>query len=202
MRDQMNRVLWRCGACLCTLGASAAIIAPGTAFAAYEHDDNNNTTEVTVEAADGNLEFTVPLVISFAASPDGTLTAADQEELFIENQSIFGIHVTNMSVTADSSWSLVEDATSSDANNSISFSVGPNMSEHSAYDAMGPDGIDLSADENWDMGYAGSPKSRIKLNAEGKIANATKDLSVDGGVKAATITWTIEAGQHHETQGD
>lgn len=200
MKEQMHRALRRCTACACALSASAALLAPGAAFAAYSDDGEKNTTEVTVEAADGNLEFTVPTVIAFAAKPDGTLEAAQPENLFIENHSIFGIHVTNMSVSTESPWTLVEDASASDANNSISFKVGPNMYEQSAYAASTAGGIDLSSSAAWDIGFADSETSALKLNAAGNISNTTQDLSLDGGVKAATITWTIEAGQHHAAQ--
>ena len=200
MKEQMHRALRRCTACACALSASAALLAPGAAFAAFSDDGDKNTTEVTVAAADGNLEFTVPTVIAFAAMPDGKLQAANPENLVIENRSIFAIHVTNMAVSAESPWTLVENATASSANNSISFKVGPNMYEQSAYAASTTGGIDLSSSAAWDMGFANSESSSLELNAAGNISNTTQDLSLDGGVKAATITWTIEAGQHHDAQ--
>ena len=132
--------------------------------------------------------------------PDGKLQAANPENLVIENHSIFAIHVTNMAVSAESPWTLVEEATTSGVNNSISFKVGPNMNARSAYEASHPGGIDLSGDAAWDMGFANSESSSLELNAAGNISNTTQDLSLDGGVKAATITWTIEAGQHHDAQ--
>lgn len=181
----------RMGTALCTGGIIATLLAPGTALAAGQ----TGTTQVTVKTNNENIEFEVPLVINFSAGPDGVLTGPSPESTVIRNESVFGIHVTNMHITAESPWTLVADATAAEQANAIDFQVGPDNDMRDARNASQEGGIDLSANAQWDMGHAGSDSDTIQLSSAGNISYTTEDLYKFED-KVATITWTIEAGQH------
>lgn len=175
----------RAVAVACGLALATTALAPAAAFAA----GNTGTTEVTIEAqkdAQGNdqLAFEVPTKIPFAASADGTLIAPKPDKIKIVNKSVFPIHVTKMSTSAEGTgWNLVADASKSASENSLSF-------ELNGVSAATP--ADLSAKAAWSMGYAGSGKDSVAITSTGKVSHVTKDLS--SAQKAATITWTLAAG--------
>lgn len=199
MGQQLNRTRQYVGMTACALGTLSALLAPVSAFAVNNVTDvtgNSGETEVTVKAAEGNIVFSVPTVIPFAAGGDGSLIVPDSESLQISNKSIFPIHVTNMKVTGEDPWNLVSDASLGDTTNAIDFQIGPSGSLKDASSASAPDGADLSGIAAWDMSYLGDEGSSLELEAVGNISHVNEDLSADGS-KVATITWTVEAGQHH-----
>lgn len=172
-------------AVVCGLALATTALAPAAAFAA----GNTGTTEVTVQAekdAQGNdqLAFEVPTKIPFAAKADGTLVGPSADTTKIVNKSVFPIHVTGMSTSAEGTdWSLVADASESSETNALSF-------ELNGVSAANP--ADLSAKAAWNMGYAGSATDSIKVASTGKVANVDLDLS--SAQKAAIVTWTLAAG--------
>lgn len=177
----------------CGLALAATTLAPSAALAAGNattvKDSNTGTTEVTVQAkkdAQGNdqLAFEVPTVIPFAAKADGELIGPSKETTKIVNLSVFPIHVTGMSTSAeDTGWSLVADASKSSDTNALSF-------ELNGVSAATP--ADLSTSVSWNMGYAGSNTDSVAITSTGKVAHVNKDLSK--AQKAATVTWTLAAG--------
>ena len=203
MTRQHTTTWKRMGALACTIGAAAMLAMPSVALAEPTTEESgmkdvtgrSGTTEVTVKADDSNIVFQVPTVIAFSAGADGKLTGPTASETTIKNLSVFGIHVTNMLVEQESPWVLVADASSSNQENSIQFRVGPESNEKDAFEASRGGGIDLSAEEAWDMGFKGSGSDVIELTSEGAISHATQALS-ETGAKVATITWTVEPGQH------
>lgn len=199
MGQQLNRTRQYVGMTACALGTLSALLAPVSAFATTttEVTGNEGTTEVTVKAAEGNIVFEVPTVIPFAAGGDGTLIAPENQYLQIKNKSIFDIHVTNMKVTQEEPWTIVDDAIGSQEPNAIDFQIGPDKDKKDASSAAQINGTNLANNANWDMGYLGSGNETLQLSASGHIADVTEDLSAEGGSKVATITWTIAAGQHH-----
>lgn len=172
-------------AVVCGLALATTAIAPAAAFAV----GNTGSTNVTVQAekdADGvdQLAFDVPTVIPFAAKADGTLVGPSADTTKIVNKSVFPIHVTGMSTSAEGTgWSLVADASSSSETNALSF-------ELNGVSAATP--ADLSTSASWNMGYAGSDTDSVAITSTGKVAHVTKDLS--SAQKAATVTWTLAAG--------
>lgn len=175
----------RAVAVACGLALATTALAPAAAFAA----GNTGTTEVTVQAqkdAQGNdqLAFEVPTKIPFAAKADGTLVGPSASETKIVNKSVFPIHVTGMSTSAENTgWSLVADASNSESENSLSF-------ELNGVSAATP--ADLSKDADWNMGYAGSATDFVAITSKGKVSHVTKNLH--DAQKAATVTWTLAAG--------
>ena len=184
----------RAAAVACGLALAATALAPATAFAAETNTGNTGSTEVTVIAEKGTepghtdedqLAFEVPTKIAFAAKADGTLVGPSADATKIENKSVFGIHVTNIDVTAANGWTLVSDTTTGTENNAIAFTLNgvqalPNK--------------DVSNDTAWNMAYAKSQDASdsIAVEAKGNVARVTNDLKTEQ--KAATITWTLAAG--------
>ena len=181
----------RAAAAACGLALVACALAPAAALAAETNTGNTGSTEVTVTAerdpATGadQLAFEVPTKIAFAAKADGTLVGPSAEATRIRNLSVFGIHVTDIAVSAADGWTLADDAASSAADNSISFTLNGVRAAASA---------DVSADAAWDMAYAGSadPSDSVAVATAGKVSRVTKDLSTEQ--RAATVTWTLAAG--------
>ena len=203
MTRQHTTTWKRMGSLACTIGAAAMLAMPSVALAEPTTEEsgvnevrgNSGQTQVTVQADDSNIVFQVPTVIAFSANADGTLTGPTASETTIKNLSVFGIHVTNMSIEEESPWMLVADASAASQDNAIDFQVGPESDMRDAFNASQVGGIDLSTIEAWDMGFEGSENDSIALSTTGNVANATQALS-DTGSKVATITWTVEPGQH------
>lgn len=179
-------------AVVCGLALAATTLAPAAALADNStrvENSNTGTTEVTVQAKkddQGNdqLAFEVPTVIPFAAKADGTLVGPSADTTKIVNLSVFPIHVTGMSTSAErTGWSLVADASNSASENSLSFELNGVSAAKTA---------DLSASKAWNMGYAGSGADSVAITSTGKVSHVTKDLSK--AQKAATVTWTLAAG--------
>lgn len=174
-------------AVVCGLALAATAFAPAAALAV----GNTGSTNVTIKVDKGGqggqedqLAFDVPTEIPFVAKADGTLVGPSKDATKIVNKSVFPIHVTGMSTsTGDTGWNLVADASNSESNDSLSFELN-NVS------AATP--ADLSANKDWNMGYAGSGKDSVAITSTGKVSHVTKDLSKPQ--KAATITWTLAAG--------
>ena len=158
------------------------------------------TTDVTVKADISNVSFKAPTVIPFAAQADGTLVGPSDKTITIDNLSAYGIHVTNMKVTAKNDWTIVADAKTGSAQNSIDFKVGPDKAEKDASSATQTTGLDLSKDVSFDMKYKGiaDGTDKIKLNVSGHVARVTRDIYHAGGTgdQVASITWTVEPGAH------
>ena len=176
----------------CGLALVGTALAPMSALAAeadnhtYVESGNTGSTLVTVQSSkdsDGNdqLAFEVPTVIPFYAAPDGKLTGPDADKTTIVNMSVFPIHVTNMAVSTEkTSWNLVDDATSSTKDNSLSFQVNG---------AKAAQSVDL---KGWNMTYSGDEGCTIALPTSGNVSHVKLDLSQPQ--KAATITWTLASG--------
>ena len=184
----------RAAAVACGLALAATVFAPVTAFAAETNTGNTGSTEVTVIAEKGTepghtdedqLAFEVPTKIAFAAKADGTLVGPSDDSTKIVNKSVFGIHVTNIAVTAASGWNYVADASTATQDNAISFTLN---NVNAAVKG------DVSSETAWNMAYAGSQDASdsIAVATTGKVARVTNDLKTEQ--KAATITWTLAAG--------
>lgn len=183
------------------MGAGLTLaLAMGAAPTAAMAEVRVGTTDVTVKADISNVSFKAPTVIPFAAQADGTLVGPSDKTITIDNLSAYGIHVTNMKVTAKNDWTIVADAKTGSAQNSIDFKVGPDKAEKDASSATQTTGLDLSKDVSFDMKYKGiaDGTDKIKLNMSGHVARVTRDIYHAGGTgdQVASITWTVEPGAH------
>lgn len=181
----------------CGLGLAASLLGTATPALAAEFTGRSGTTEVQVETDTSNLTFRVPTVISFAADATGTLTGPSADATKIENLSAFGIHVTGMKIAQESPWNIVADKDAAEAastSNNIAFSVGPDGAVRNAADAMGESGVDLSAEQAYNMSYLGDEGDAVKLLSNGSVARVSGGALKNGGSKVATITWTLAPG--------
>ena len=196
MSARTTRTRNRLGTLACSVGVACMLTSPTIALAQDKVvTGTNGTTDVTVQTSNENIKFSIPTIIPFAAAGDGELVGPTASETLIKNLSVFGIHVTNMSVEEEAPWVLVADAESAGQDNSVDFQVGPSLDMKDAINASQEGGIDLSKGEHWDMDYAGGEDDFIELKSSGNISHATVDLSGDGA-KIATISWTVAPGQH------
>lgn len=196
MSARTTRTRNRLGTLACSVGVACMLASPTIALAQDKVvTGTSGTTDVTVQTSNENIKFSIPTIIPFAAAGDGELVGPTASETLIKNLSVFGIHVTNMSVEEEAPWILVADAESAGQDNSVDFQVGPSLDMKDAINASQEGGIDLSKGEHWDMDYAGGEDDFIELKSSGNISHATVDLSGDGA-KIATISWTVAPGQH------
>ena len=175
----------------CGLALAAGAFAPAVAMAADAH--NTGSTEVAIgyhESIDPNnpdaqqLSFSVPAKISFAAKADGTLMGPSETAVSIANESVIPIHVTKMAVAGQDPFHVVPDVAASTGANDVQLTIN---NVKAAAD------VNLSADTAWNMDYKGGAKDTLALSiTDAKIARVTADLS--NAPKAATITWTLAAG--------
>ena len=173
----------------CGLALAAGAFAPAVAMA----DGNTGSTEVSIgyhESIDPNnpdaqqLSFSVPAKISFAAKAGGTLIGPSETTVRIANESVIPIHVTKMAVAGQDPFHVVPDVAASTGANDVQLTIN---NVKAAAD------VDLSANTAWNMDYKGGAKDTLALSiTDAKIARVTADLS--NAPKAATITWTLAAG--------
>lgn len=173
----------------CGLALAAGAFAPAVAMA----DGNTGSTEVAIgyhESIDPSnpdaqqLSFSVPAKMSFAAKADGTLMGPSETAVSIANESVIPIHVTKMAVAGQDPFHVVADVAASTGANDVQLAIN---NVKAAAD------VDLSADAAWNMDYKGGAKDTLALSiTDAKIARVTADLSK--APKAATITWTLAAG--------
>ena len=192
-------------AVVCGLALAATALAPAAAFAASVGNTGSTNVTIQVEKKGGQggqedqLAFDVPTEIPFAAKADGTLVGPSANAIKIVNKSVFPIHVTNMAVSAVDNWTLVDDASTSNDTNALSFQLSADPAADPDATAMtgavtASSSVDLSKDLNWSMNYAGavSSKDEVAITSKGKVAHVNEDLST--AKQAATITWTLAAG--------
>lgn len=181
--ERMPHLRWRIGAVACA-GALSLMCLPTSAWA------NAGTTQVTVEADPSSvIEYDVPTELPFYVAADGTLTGPTPSACQIVNKSVFGIHVTEVSVTPADGWNIVSSAEVGSGINSIDFQFGP-IKQIDALSAINQ--VDVSSDSSFNMGYAGSGKETVSINSSGDVARLTHDITKP--IPVATISWTVAAG--------
>lgn len=159
---------------------ATAIGTPAAAFAA-----TSKSTTVTVKANDSNLTVTVPTVIPFTMSPDGTLTSASSGTMKIVNGSNFGIHVSGVTVAKQSPFTIVADAANATEDNAVDFQFGV---DGALIDAVSP----KAKAGSYDLAPTGASGASLTLKAQGNAKNVKEDIAKDKTV--ATIGWTFAAG--------
>lgn len=181
--ERMPHLRWRIGAIACA-GALSLMCLPTSAWA------NAGTTQVTVEADPSSvIEYDVPTELPFYVAADGTLTGPTPSACQIVNKSVFGIHVTEVSVTPADGWNIVSSAEVGSGINSIDFQFGP-IKQIDALSAINQ--VDVSSDASFNMGYAGSGKETVSIDSSGDVARLTHDITKP--IPVATISWTVATG--------
>lgn len=181
--ERMPHLRWRIGAIACA-GALSLMCLPTSAWA------NAGTTQVTVEADPSSvIEYDVPTELPFYVAADGTLTGPTPSACQIVNKSVFGIHVTEVSVTSSGNWNITSDATKGEGQNIIDFQFGPKK-QVDAFAAMSR--VDVSSDASFNMGYKGSGSEVVSIDSSGNVARLTHDITKP--IPVATISWTVATG--------
>lgn len=140
---------------------------------------------------DDNLSWSAPVVIQFAVKSDGNIIAPSDEALYIQNKSVFPIHLTKFNVKAAEPFSLVSDTKDTKTKNVFEFLMnGYQVQENQ----------DVSKDELFNMSYAGDDENdKVKLLiVEAKMRNIDVDISKP--TKIAKITWTVAPGNTAQTK--
>lgn len=174
-------------ACACGL-ALAACVAPIPQAHAATAD-----TMVTIVADNNRISITAPLRVDMVVTADGTFIAPDAANTRIQNQSIFGVHVSNIEVTPAEGHTIVTQTqfASAQETNALWMGIAPNgKTAVQAGDHLG--GSAPSAPSDWNMTKAGGSSPDIELDFSGamkNIENPTTDAT-----KAYDITWTFAVG--------
>ena len=166
---------------MAAVALATVIGAPASAMAA--EGPTTKSTPVTLVGDSSNLTVTVPTVIPFVMTADGVLTSS-ADAMKIVNGSNFGINVSDVAVEAQDPFTIVADASVSDADNAVDFQFGV---EDAKIDAATPS---VKAGK-YNMGPAGAANA-LTIVAEGNAKNVKADLS--DAQQVASITWTFAAG--------
>lgn len=166
--------------------AAALVCAPGTALAA-----TTGTTQVTLAANEDQMSVTVPATLAVAVKSDGSFVVPD---LDIQNNSVFGVHVSGIKATAAEGFNLVGQGafSESEGDNTLWMSL----------TSPGDETIDLSSclesssattPEKWAVERAqnGTP-GQITVIGNGAIKDFTKASAVEQ--QALSVAFTIKAG--------
>lgn len=123
-----------------------------------------------------NLAFTVPTRIDFMVSPSGVLTGPAPEAIYIENESVYNVHVSSLCVSALNGWNIVEDALLSHARNSIDITLGPVDDPLNAASYLAKSNV--LHPSAWSMGPRTNEgaSDRVELAFSGHINNAIHSL--------------------------
>lgn len=176
------------------MGGCLALALLGTVpTPALAAEGNTGTTEVTVVADDSNLRFRVPTLIPFVAASDGTLTGPSPEATRIENQSAYGLKVTNVRISPTNGWSHTNEVGKAD--DSISWMVGPSGAEVDASGAASDTGTAITS-PLWNMTYMSDDTETddILLDTRGMVGRVAQDIS--SPVHVGTVTFTLAPGAH------
>ena len=182
----------------CGLALVGTVAAPVAALAAQNETPAGNigTTEVTLMNYRGEsgtdadqLHFSVPTVIPFAVKSNGSMQCASADAIQIENLSVFPIHIANIAVKAQDPFVVADTLASDVKENTLDFA----LDGIKASAATAPGG---TAYAKVTLGYQGSATANHDVAVtDGKIVKVTEDLSNHTNPqKAATITWTLAAG--------
>ena len=178
----------------------------GTAEEPYLDEDGNPTDEDTGrpnpsynpdDDHDGlgdNIAFTVPSSINFVLSADGTLTGPTNA--YIENRSVMPIHAEELKVKPSTGWNLVEDASSSQEENSVELQMKP---VDGTFEQLGAftTRSQLHNRAEWNMSgtdaVIGSGADVVTLDFAGKVSHLSADVTQQRNF--GEIHWYMQAGR-------
>lgn len=163
------------------LACSLSLFGAGNAFA----DDN---TDVSLVASSSNLSVTIPLDMTAAIDAEGNLTYPTEGKFI--NNSVFGIHVSNLTITDASPYSVV-------ASSSFDGETGSNVL-WTTIQPRNATPIDITSGDTpvgeWYMEKGGVAGNELPLTFAGKVKNLTQTPKAPA--KAYHITWTVAAGNN------
>ncbi len=204
----------RSSAATAALALALVLCQPSAALGDQQVIENatSGTTLVTVQVEGNNIDpddgelgkktgndhdptvmsFVVPTLIPFKVLPDGEMVGPSSEATYLENRSAFGIYVSEVRVSEAEPFSFVEDATSAQGEDVLSFAVGTADEMVPACRAMDEDGFATSS-RSWNMAYAQDGNAdRIELVSEGRAARLTQNMRQTEDM--GQIVWTVAPG--------
>lgn len=185
-------------ACAAAL-ALAAGLAAASASPALAADPNPASTTMSLKIDATQIVASVPTDVPIAVKGDGTFVAPD--DVALENQSVFAVHVAKVKATVSDSpkFNLVAKSgfdTASD-DDVLWMTVKAGTHELDLSTATGTDGVETQAGQ-WNMGQAtetaGDDTDKLALALAGAVKNA-KNIKTDTAATALTVQWTLAAGE-------
>ena len=139
------------------------------------------------------ITFTVPGTLNYKIRGDGTLIGPSSEALRIVNTTDgVEIRVTGVKATQGSGFTLVSDATSSQATNALEFEIGPHGDQINLASATGASGASVGDELAWTMAApdVNEDLSYIQLESSGRIANYNAN-ALRTNTQGATLEWYL-----------
>lgn len=183
------------------LAGSLALAGAGIAFAddpaMGANTGKDGSTKMNLKIDETQIVTLVPTEVPIAVKGDGAFVTPDNVR--IENQSVFAVHVAKVKAEVAADFALVASGqTFDDADTSdtlwMTATAGTDAIELSAAAADPTDGA-ATADGQWNMQAAGAADNADKLpiTLDGAVKKATK-LKSDAAETAVTVTWVLAAG--------
>lgn len=184
-------------AAACAALALAAGLAAASASPALAADPNPASTTMSLKIDATQIVASVPTDVAIAVKGDGTFVAPD--DVALENQSVFAVHVAKVKATVTDSpkFTLVakgDSFTNATTDDTLWMTVTAGTHELDLSTATGTDGVETQAGQ-WNMGQASTADDTDKLSLAlaGKVKNA-KSIKTDTAATALTVQWTLAAG--------
>ncbi len=140
-----------------------------------------------------NLAFTVPTRIDFTVMPDGTLVGPSPELVYIENESVYDVHVSSLRVSPLNGWSIVADATASAERNCVDLKVGPAGDALSIASYLSKAAVLNPAEWNMASRTNADASDRVQLSFAGHVGNVSQDVTRE--IAFGQIEWFVTPGR-------
>ena len=157
-----------------------------------------------------NLAFSVPSKINFIMKANGDLMAPTSDQVYIDNESAYPIHVTSLDIdpgitTGTDTWNIVEDkAHAGTTANSAWGSIGPSGSTLGWSSYLNKTNVPTASAAEWNMAaddstahVVGTPQAdELHLATSGGLANVSVDLAEFKTF--AKVHWYLASGAAEE----
>ncbi len=189
------------GALALAMGAALAFGGAGAAFADTVGASGTNdvsgsgsadTMVGVIAAGNDQLNVAVPAKVVVAVKGDGTLLAPAASSVKIENNSVMGVHVSEIEAQAQSGFNLMQTSAVAGAASSTANNVGLTVQPGSGTAIELADYATSTAPAtaaDWSV----AQQKDIELTLAGSMSNIDKSLS-DTAIDMLSVTWTVAAG--------
>lgn len=140
-----------------------------------------------------NLAFTVPTRIDFTVMPDGTLVGPSPELVYIENESVYSVHVSSLRVSPLNGWNIVSDATNSTERNCVDLTAGPTGDALSIASYLSKSAVMNPAEWNMASRTSADVSDRVQLSFAGHVGNVSQDVTRE--IAFGQIEWFVTPGK-------
>jgi hypothetical protein len=174
--------------------ALSALI-PATAYATQAAFTNNSGMSTwTLEAEESNLAATITLVCPLTIDAAGTFTDPTTGSYYIENDSIFPIHVSNLKSVNDAAWNNVAQSGFLGSTNKNVYWAKINPNQGTAGTTIDINNLDSAPTSGqWNIDAAGGDKEQLPIETTGAAKNITNEIAATPA-NIFTVTYTIARG--------